>query len=127
MPTGRSEDDHQHGREMVSNQCRKLVKPDRRQTSREEVERRWSERWETDTLLHWRVNRGRRLRKSRIVERSLDGVVLQVERQDLTRRGTRLLLSDPTDIKQLGFRSARVTRAEDRSPDTRLVYAEIEA
>jgi hypothetical protein len=103
------------------------MKADRREKPRETVDRRRSERWETNKLLHWRVYRGRRLRESHIVERSLNGVVLQVEPHDVARQGTRLLLSDPTEIDKLGFRSARVTRAEGPSAEMRLVYAEIEA
>jgi len=103
------------------------MKSDRRHTQRKNGDRRRSSRWETDRLLHWRIYRGRRLRESRVVERSLDGVVLQVERHDLARQGTRLFLSDPIEIDKLGFRSARVTRADTRSPNMRLIYAEIEA
>lgn len=103
------------------------MRPDRRRARHERIDRRRSSRWESDTLLHWRVYRGRRVRVSRMIERSLNGVVLEVEPRDIPRPETRVLLSNPMDIDRFGFRSAVVSRTETHGGGERLVFVEIEA
>ncbi|MBU0641318.1 MAG: hypothetical protein KKB50_20865 [Planctomycetes bacterium] len=104
------------------------MKPDRRSQERDGVDRRYSARWETDELLHWRVWKGRRRRESRVIAQSLNGLVLQVEPRDYPRAESRVLVDDPAEIEKFGFRSAVVTRSEALDDGGgRLVFAEIEA
>ncbi len=90
-------------------------------------ERRNSRRWATDKPLRWRVFRGRRVRSSRMVERSLDGMVLLVDPRDVPQPGTRLLACDAIEFDRLGFRSAVVTRTTLQDDKGALVFAQIEA
>jgi len=90
-------------------------------------DRRRSDRWPTDKTLRWRVFRGRRSRPGRLIERSLDGLVLAVAPKDAPPPGTRLLPRDEGDLDRLGFRCAVVRRIERPSREVRLLFAEIEA
>jgi hypothetical protein len=103
------------------------VSRDPRSVNRGNVDRRRSARWETSRRLCWRVSHGRRLRHSRVVQRSLDGFVLVTETRDTPQTGTRFHPGDPQVANRFGFRSALVKRTETVNPRTRLVYVEIEA
>lgn len=104
-----------------------VSRPDRRTERPRSVGRRRSPRWRTNKTLAWRVSRGRRVRESRLVERSLDGLVLAVEPGDAPPEGTRFCPCGVESIDRLGFRSAIVRRTEAPNDDYRLVFAEIEA
>lgn len=90
-------------------------------------ERRRSQRWETRKVLRWRVGGGRRIRESRLVERSLDGLVLVTRGGDMPRIGARIVPEDRSTADRFGFRSAVVRRTLATSWRERLVFAEIEA
>lgn len=90
-------------------------------------ERRRSQRWETRKNLRWRVSGGRRIRESRLVERSLDGLVLVTRASDTPRVGARIVPEDLNLADRFGFRSAVVRRTRPVSWHERLVFAEIEA
>lgn len=101
---------------------------DRREQDRGHVDRRKSMRWEPEKLLRWRVFRGRRIRESRMVERSLNGFVLGAQRPGAVPAGTRMVVDgDLDEIDRLGFRSAIVRRAESGGDGSRVLFAEIEA
>ena len=101
---------------------------DRRERDRGHVNRRKSVRWEPDKSLRWRVFRGRRIRESRIVERSLNGLVLGAQMPDAVAAGTRILVSGGHgELDRLGFRSAIVRRTESGDGGGRMLIAEIEA
>jgi hypothetical protein len=102
-------------------------KPDRRGENRGSADRRRSSRWLTDKMLPWRVSRGRRIRESQLLERSLDGLVLAVEPGDAPPEGTRLFPYGAEPIDRCGFRSAIVRRTEVANDDHKLVFAEIES
>lgn len=102
-------------------------KPHRRMDDRGKTDRRRSARWETSKQLLWRVFRGRRIREGRLVERSLDGLVLSAEPCDRPRVGTRLLPGNTDVANRLGFRSAIVKRIDVPGGGTSLIFAEIEA
>jgi hypothetical protein len=104
-----------------------VSRPDRRADERAGAGRRRSSRWETDKTLAWRVSRGRRVRESRVVERSLDGLVLAVEPRDAAPEGSRFFPYGAEPADRFGFRSAIVRRTEAPNEDYRLVFAEIEA
>jgi hypothetical protein len=101
--------------------------PQRRQSRQTEVDRRRSARWSTRRPINWRVTGGRRQRHSRVVERSLDGLVLMVEGRDFAQAGTRFVIDNPADATRFGFRAAVVRRTETLKRAVRLLYAEIEA
>jgi hypothetical protein len=103
------------------------VSPDRRGCPRRSGERRRSRRWSLSKLLEWRVHRGRRIRRSPVVQRSLDGIVLRVASRDVPRVGMRIQPGSRGSVNGFGFRSAIVRRTEAPSRDCRLVFAEIEA
>lgn len=103
------------------------LSPDRRRQRRDQQDRRRSARWQTEKPLAWRVFRGRRTRMSRVVERSLDGLVLATDPQDTPSEGTRLTPGDAATRRRFGFRSAVVRRVMTSEARTRLVVAEFEA
>jgi hypothetical protein len=98
--------------------------PPSRRTSRE---RRRSGRWTTDELLAWRLHRGRRPRRGRVIERSLDCLTIAVAPHDEPPAGARLHPFAPIDHTRFGFRSALVKRTEPAGKTLRLVFLEIEA
>ncbi len=101
---------------------------DRRKQDRGHVDRRTFTRWELDKLLRWRVFRGRRIRESRMVERSLSGFALEAQMLDAVPAGTRVVADGgPHEIDKLGFRSAVVRRSEPGSDGGRMLFVEIEA
>lgn len=101
---------------------------DRRNQDRGHVDRRTFTRWELDKSLRWRVFHGRRIRESRMVERSLSGFALQAQMLDAVPAGTRVVVhGDPGEIDKLGFRSAVVRRTEPWSDGGKMLFAEIEA
>jgi len=102
-------------------------KPDRREKDRGTVDRRRSLRWQIDKMLPWRVSRGRRVRRSRVLERSLDGLVFVTYPGDAPLVGTRFYSCGADIIQRFGFRSAIVRRTEAPNRDHRLVFAEIES
>lgn len=75
----------------------------------------------------WCVRRGRRLRESILVERSLDSLVLHVHSKDAPRPGTRIRPADPTHAARLEFRSALVTESNPIPGSATRVVAEIES
>ena len=108
----------------VSHGAAKSVAPAESEASRE---RRRSNRWCTDAPLTWRVERGRRPRPGRVLERSLEGMILAVDVDDLPAVGKRLKPHEPLQGTRLGFSSAIVTRTGHGDGRLRLVYLEIEA
>ncbi len=103
------------------------VSPDRRGCQRGAGDRRRSRRWSLSKLLDWRVHRGRRIRRSPVIQRSLDGLVLRVAPRDAPRVGMRIRPGTRGGVDGFGFRSAIVRRTEAPTRDYRLVFAEIEA
>ena len=100
---------------------------DRRGETRRCLGRRKSPRWPMDRELSWCVHRGRKTRQARIIERSLDGLVLLAGRDDTVPVGTRI---NPTTLNQkerLGFRSAVVRRTQALNDTAELLIVEIEA
>jgi hypothetical protein len=81
----------------------------------------------TSKPLRWRPFRGRRIRESRVVERSLDGLVLMSRPRDAPAPGTRFAPGDLEVGDRFGFRSALVKRVEAPNPAARLIFSEIEA
>jgi hypothetical protein len=100
---------------------------DRRHAPRQKVDRRRSSRWSVTKPIQWRVLRGRRVRSSEVLERSLDGLVMRVDPQDAPRIGTRFVTTGHGMAETLGFHSAIVRRTEAPNDDYRLLFAEIEA
>lgn len=90
-------------------------------------ERRRSPRWPTDKVLNWRLHRGKRTRRSRLVLRSLDGFVLVADPHDTPCKGDRMRPATDEDRRRFGFHSALIKRVDRTHPDASLVYAEIEA
>ncbi len=88
-------------------------------------ERRRSARWKTDEKLLWRVTGGRRPRESRLIERSLDGLVLRTGQSDLPQVGQRICPAGPERNLRVGFRSAIVRRTKPDGAGGHLVVAEI--
>ena len=101
--------------------------PDRCPWMRDGFDRRRSTRWEMNKTLLWRPFRGRRLRESQVILRSLDGLVLLVDRRDSLSPGARFFPGVPAAGDRFGFRSAVVKRTESGHGDKRLIFAEIEA
>jgi len=91
------------------------------------IDRRRSPRWALDKELRWRLFRGRRVRLRRIIERSLQGLIVSAARSDVPRPGARIIPCDPDAIDELGFRSAVVKRVQIDGAHNNLVIAEIEA
>lgn len=100
---------------------------DRRSVPRSKTDRRRSPRWPVNKLIHWRVLRGRRIRISQVLERSLDGLVMKVEPEDTPCVGTRFFTFGSLATDSNGFRAAIVRRTESPNDDYRLLFAEIEA
>lgn len=90
-------------------------------------ERRRSERWWTNQKIEWRLHRGRRLRESRLVQRSLHGLVLMTDQKDTPDIGKRLAPHADQEVDRYGFRSAVVRRVVPLAGRMNLIYAEIEA
>jgi hypothetical protein len=103
------------------------VYPDRRGTPRDSLDRRRSKRWRTNKTLTWRVHRGRRDRHGRVIEQSLDGLVMLVDQQDELHEGDRFSPSGRNGGNPFTFQTAIVRRTRQLQPDTELVFAEIEA
>lgn len=100
---------------------------DHGQNEDQEVERRRSTRRPTDRTVRFRVARGHKPRAGRIVERSLDGLVIEAPARDAVRVGQRLHALAGTTADEFGFRAAVVRRVEERSPRQHRICAEIEA
>ncbi len=100
---------------------------DRRAIDRGTIDRRRSPRWELNKPIDWRVYRGRRVRRSWIVERSMDGIAMMVAQRDAVTAGKRMVVLDMASAERFGFRSAIVRRTESRGGDERMLFAEIEA
>jgi hypothetical protein len=101
--------------------------PDRRRQVRDGADRRRSARWEMNKALLWRPFRGRRIRESRVILRSLDGLVLLADRRDSLPPGARIILGVSAANDRFEFRSAVVKRTKSWHGDKRLIFAEIEA
>ncbi len=99
----------------------------RQSQSKTPKERRSSDRWPTDGCLSWRVYRGRKIRRSRVFERSLEGLAMIARQEDEPTVGTRVCTCDSDEQVRFGFQYAIVRRVEALSKDIRLVYVEIEA
>lgn len=103
------------------------VHRDRRKSTRQGKERRRSRRQATDKGMDWRIARGRRTRHSRLVERSLDGFVMMIDKQDTVPEGTRIHpISEPQDLS-CPFNTAVIKRTHQLNDSVGLVFAEIEA
>lgn len=100
---------------------------DRRNDGRQGLGRRRSPRWEVNRVLSWCVHRGRKIREARVIERSLDGLVLLATRDESVRVGTRLGPSSLDQRQRFGFRSAVVRRMQPLNERAALLIAEIEA
>ena len=99
----------------------------RRVRGRGRAGRRRSKRWKTDKPIEWRIYRGRRIRDGRVIERSLEGLVLAAAGDAPASPGMRFFVSGPSPIEQHGFKSAVVRRTAIRADGRRLMFAEIEA
>jgi len=100
---------------------------ERRTVDRGTVDRRQSRRWQIRKWVPWRVSRGRRVRCSELIERSLHGLVLRVDRRDLPAIGTRFFPDAAETSDRFGFRSAIVRRISDHGKTRELIFAEIES
>jgi len=100
---------------------------DRRAQQRCCLGRRRSPRWSVDRELYWCVHRGRKTRIARIIERSLDGLVLLAGRDDTVPVGTRINPTTANQKERFGFRSAVVRRTQPLNEMVELLIAEIEA
>ncbi len=88
-------------------------------------DRRLSERWPSRKSIRWRVRGGRRERCSRIVERSLDGLVLLTNSRDTPRAGDIVYPADSAASHRHGMREGVVLRTEAGGGDDSLVYVSI--
>jgi hypothetical protein len=100
---------------------------DRRNGGRKGLGRRRSPRWAVNRVLSWCVHRGRKIREARVIERSLDGLVLLADRDDSLRVGTRLTPSSVDQRQRFGFRSAVIRRMQPLNEQAAVLIAEIEA
>jgi len=73
-------------------------------------ERRCSSRWRSGRDLRWRVRRGRIAKTAEILERSLNGLVLEVTRADAPAEGQYVLPADRRIGDRHGFREGIVRR-----------------
>ena len=76
-------------------------------------DRRGAPRWSVDHPLEWRVHAGRRIRRARVVERSLTGLVMLTPEDDRPRVGDRVHPADRATAERRGFRCGEVARVED--------------
>ncbi len=77
--------------------------------------------------MQWRLYRGRRSRSSRLIQRSLHGLVFVAQSQDTPDVGKRLSPHVVQHVDKYGFKSAVVRRVTPLADKSNLVYAEIEA
>ncbi len=91
------------------------------------LERRRSARWRLDKSVVWRVYRGRRIHTSRLVERSLEGLVLVTGAAQSIQPGKRLSFEGKKQRERLGCRLALVKGVRVREDGTHEMYLEIEA
>ena len=78
------------------------------------VERRYSTRWITNKMISWRVHHGKRVRHSKLIERSLNSMVLLSSRCDVPPIGAYVHPDDEKSGDRHGFRLAIVRRIHER-------------
>jgi len=89
------------------------------------IERRRSGRWSCGKTLFWRVPRGRRVRRSVIPERSLEGLVIAADKEDAAPPGTFVIANDESMRDRHGFHTAVICRTEKTSNGLFLLYTDI--
>jgi hypothetical protein len=99
---------------------------DRRQERRIDTDRRTSARWRTNKRIQWRSNRGQKTRNGLIKERSLNGLLILVEKGTKPLPGSRIRIS-PEMTERLGCKTAIVRRIENEFARTFEFVAEIES
>ena len=87
------------------------------------VQRRRSARWSCDKLVQWRIYRGRAVHQGHIVERSLDGMV--IDASCVPAAGTCLVPADDQTALRRGFRFAIVRRTLPVSESVTRMFVEI--
>ncbi len=93
---------------------------------RGDLDRRTSARWSTNKLIHWRFNRGQSTHKGLVKQRSLDGLLIYVEKCSKPKPGSRIRVS-PEMSEKLGCRTAIVRRIESETASAFKFVAEIES
>src|SRR5579862_6738827 len=89
-------------------------------------DRRYSARWQLDRAFPWRAHGGRRVRQARVVERSLNGLVLESEHPGGTLRvGAMIHPGDEGAALRHGYRLAIVRRVESLGGGRHRVVIEI--
>lgn len=99
---------------------------DRRARARSSVDRRRSERWPTNRIVHWRHEADEVVRTGRLVSRSLDGFVVLIDTKDVASPLRRIVAVDQPDRPLSGFRTA-IVRRHEVTCDGIVLYAEVES
>ncbi|HPF39327.1 MAG TPA: hypothetical protein P5081_01185 [Phycisphaerae bacterium] len=102
-----------------------LIK-DRRKKRRDARDRRRSQRWRDDRIIHWRHESESQTRTGRLIARSLDGFVVLIDTNDIASPVHRLVAVDGEGAQPCGFRTA-VVRRHDITCEGVLLYAEVES
>lgn len=89
------------------------------------MDRRRSPRWADGRPLRWRLHRGRRIRRSTVIDRSLNGLVLADDLPQRIEVGQQLRPADPQAAQRHGFEHAVVRRLEENESGDRRIVAEI--
>ncbi len=89
------------------------------------VDRRRSPRWPDGKPLRWRLHRGRRIRQSTVIDRSLHGLVLADDLPQQIQIGQQLRPADAQAAQRHGFEHAVVRRLEEDEAGEMRIVAEI--
>ena len=88
-------------------------------------ERRYSERWFSGKEIDWRVHGGSRVRRGKVRERSLNGMVLAVAAGDAVAPGVFVYPADAQSALRHGFKNAVICRSIELGHKEKLLFAEI--